>query len=53
MKYEAFRAQLNADQQVVLDERAAIIEYDGKLLRAEAERLAMIDYLQQGETNEF
>jgi len=52
MTYELFRAQLNAEQQLALDERAAIIEYDGKFSRSKAEQLAMIDYLKQQRGND-
>lgn len=47
MTYATFRAQLKPDQQAALEERAAIIEYDGKMSRNIAEELAMADWLKR------
>lgn len=47
MTFAEFHAQLSAEEQVALEERAAIIEYDGKTPPAQAEELAMADWLRQ------
>jgi hypothetical protein len=42
-------ARTTADDREQLEERAAIMEYDGKLPRAEAERRALVDLEQRRE----
>ena len=41
--YQEFKTQLNEDCQYLLEERAAIHEFDGNLPRREAEQLAMME----------
>lgn len=47
LNFNDFLATLNEADQAILEERAAIIEYDGKLPRAEAEQLAAMDFFKQ------
>lgn len=42
---------MTTDQQEELEERAAIMQYDGKLDRETAERLAMECVLKQGDSD--
>ncbi len=44
MTFTELRATLSLDDQLELDERAAIIEYQGKQPRATAERWAVRDW---------
>ena len=43
MSYQDFKAQLSEDSQYLLEERAAIHEFDGGLIREEAEFRAMME----------
>jgi hypothetical protein len=45
--YQNIHARLNEENRFLLEERAAIMEYDGKMSRAEAEEKAAEEFIRE------